>query len=528
MVTVGDVLSRPLFRTAEVVTGSAGLLNAVRWVHVGEIPNLDEFLTGGELVLATGVGLLSPALRQRFVKGLIRKGAAGLILEMGPYLPEVPRELTEPAREAGFPIAVFRTPVRFLDLSQDINSLLLSRHHRILDDLDQLSLKIRQALLSAAGAPDILCALHEATGRASLYVPRDQLGETIMGGEWDGPVPVAREIAWHPTWVREPGPALWQTVMLFERPVGDLWLAMPEAPPPSLPVAVDERDFLALDRTTAALAQDLLRVETVETRRRREDAVLLEHLLLAEATNLNAARRLNSLYGLAQDRHWARIIVLDGAGHDVAEHWRRHLTPRLTVLALEQTDRVIMLVTGRPHVVQELPAQVPPLAPGVYAGLSSPQHRADRIREAFLEAHDAATVAAHLEVPGVRAYEELGLYRWILVTAPDVLERVLIEPELGRLLAHDARHRTALLPTLEALVRHRESKSLAARSLSVHRQTLYSRIALLEQHLGRDFLGADRVVALETALLAYRFLKAKPSAHSQGPEATGNVGVVPN
>lgn len=528
MVTVGEVLSRPAFHTAEVVTGSAGLGNAVRWVHVGEIPNLDEFLTGGELVLATGVGLLSPGLRQRFLRGLIQKGAAGLILEMGPYLPEPPRELIEPAERAGFPIAVFRTPVRFLELSQEINGLLLSRHHRILDDLDQLSLKIRQALLSAAGAPEILRALHETTGRPCIYVPRDQVGEVVMGGVWDGQLPTARAIAWHPTWVRESLPALWQTVMLFERPVGDLWLAMREAPPPSAPATVEEGDFLALDRTTAALAQDLLRVETVETRRRREDAVLLEHLLLAEPANLNAARRLSSLYGLAPNRHWARIILLDGATHEVAEQWRRHLRPRLTILSLEQTDRVILLATGRPGAIQDLPGQVPLLPPGVYAGLSSPHQRADRLRDAFLEAHDAATVAAHLEAPAIRAYESLGLYRWILVTAPDVLERVLIEPELGHLLAHDAQHRAALLPTLEAVVKHRESKSLAARTLGVHRQTLYSRIAMLEQCLGPNFLEPDRVVALETALLAYRFLSARKPPDTVGQDSTEGAALLPH
>ena len=55
--SVSDVLSMDVVRFAlpRVVSGGAGLDRRVRWVHVGEICEIAEYLAGGELVLTTGV-----------------------------------------------------------------------------------------------------------------------------------------------------------------------------------------------------------------------------------------------------------------------------------------------------------------------------------------------------------------------------------------------------------------------------------------------------------------------------------------
>ena len=55
--TVADVLAIPVVQrgTPAVVAGSAGLHRRVRWVHAAEVAEIAHLLSGGELVLTTGI-----------------------------------------------------------------------------------------------------------------------------------------------------------------------------------------------------------------------------------------------------------------------------------------------------------------------------------------------------------------------------------------------------------------------------------------------------------------------------------------
>ena len=55
--TVRDVLGLDLVASfgPEVVAGAAGLDRPVRWVHVAEAPDVGVMLSGGEMVLTTGL-----------------------------------------------------------------------------------------------------------------------------------------------------------------------------------------------------------------------------------------------------------------------------------------------------------------------------------------------------------------------------------------------------------------------------------------------------------------------------------------
>src|ERR1041384_5799743 len=58
MLSLADVLELPVVRRAlpEVLVGDADLGRESRWAHVIEMPDPDDLLKGGELVLTTGLG----------------------------------------------------------------------------------------------------------------------------------------------------------------------------------------------------------------------------------------------------------------------------------------------------------------------------------------------------------------------------------------------------------------------------------------------------------------------------------------
>lgn len=501
MVSIRDVLKRPIFHNASLVAGAAGTDRSVQWVHIGEIPHLGDFLQGGELVLTTGVGLTSPPARTRFLLGLIEANAAGLVIELGTYFSTVPEDIIALGDRHHFPVIAFPHAVRFLDVSQDINSLVISQHHRILDDLEALSLRLRQALLNTEGPASIVQSLYETVGNPVVFRPRDDFDPAIMFGEWPVCPGPFEDIALHPTPVNHPVPGLRQTILVFGQPMGDLVAALPGD-------AVDERLYLAIDRTTASLAQDLIRTENLERTRRREDAALLEHLLFEEQPPPSLIKRFQSRYNLNYDQAY-RVIVIDHSPDERSHRLRRQLSALLTIVGLEQTDRVVLVAIGRTPLVTALPQTLTPILRKipegiVPVGLSSPHVDPADLRDAFAEAYDAVLVARYRGPATAHAYENLGLFRWILATNRNDLERLLVIPELGSLLQRpDA---SALLATLEALLTHVDSKLAASAALGIHRQTLYARIRTLSHVLGDDFLQPERRLALAAALMAYRYL----------------------
>ena len=114
------VLNLPAFRSAELICGGARLDQPVTWVHVSEIMDIWRFLSGGELLLSTGLELMrvSSATRRAYIRGLSKAGIRALGLELVQWTTEVPLELLETARELNFPIVVFRTEVSFRELTR--------------------------------------------------------------------------------------------------------------------------------------------------------------------------------------------------------------------------------------------------------------------------------------------------------------------------------------------------------------------------------------------------------------------------
>jgi DNA-binding PucR family transcriptional regulator len=125
--TLRDILELPVFRSAEVLSGQSCLDNVITWVHVAEVLNVWRFLSGGELILTTGLELArtTPQEQVNYLRSLAQAGVHGLVIELVQAMRDVPDELLEVAREIQFPLIVFRQEVRFEDLTR-------AAHERIL------------------------------------------------------------------------------------------------------------------------------------------------------------------------------------------------------------------------------------------------------------------------------------------------------------------------------------------------------------------------------------------------------------
>ncbi|MDA8193636.1 MAG: PucR family transcriptional regulator ligand-binding domain-containing protein [Thermaerobacter sp.] len=520
-VTVAAILGRPLFADAQIVAGASGISRPIRWVHVGEVPDVSAYLEGNELILTTGIGLSTREARAQYLRGLAH--VAGIILECGRYLPEPPDDMIDLADGLGVPLIVFCRPVRFLDLSQDVIPLLLNQRHQTLANLEPLARGLRHALLNTLGFEAIVDQLSRATELSAAFfspwlrpagsIPPDtadwlthQPPLSAMGRER---LPFAPHLA-----------LARQTVYAGRERAGELLLWLPADAR-----VWDEWLVLAMDRTATALAQEWLRTQPERKRREHRETWMAEQLLYANHPLSRTADDVLHELGLDSTQLAAWVIAVEPHSPLSAAEWQLARQACHSIL-LQEGRQAVGLAKGNRHLWAIISPRAHPAAPNwlrllrdvatrfaCRVGISDTIADPSRFSEARRQAMDVLTVAGLLAVTGddsawIFTYGSVGLYRLLLRTPRDVLQSSLIDYELKPLLAYDTLHRTDLTGTLRVLLTYSESRAKAAEVLYIHRQTLYHRLRLLSRLLGPDFLSPTRRLSLQVALAAHQYLNA--------------------
>lgn len=105
----------------KLIAGADGLDSYVRWVHLIEDRDVPNFLHGNELVFVTGIGQQSSdtSWLLEFVKKLYNKNAVGLVVNIGPYIGEIPDKVIEFCEENKLPLFAVPWSVHLVDIIYD-------------------------------------------------------------------------------------------------------------------------------------------------------------------------------------------------------------------------------------------------------------------------------------------------------------------------------------------------------------------------------------------------------------------------
>lgn len=103
----------------KLIAGQRGMKNLVRWVHMVEDSEVPGFLHGNELILTTGIAHTGTDWLVDFVRSLINHGAIGLIINLGPYIAEVPKHVIRYCDENEFPLFVVPWKIHLIDVTFD-------------------------------------------------------------------------------------------------------------------------------------------------------------------------------------------------------------------------------------------------------------------------------------------------------------------------------------------------------------------------------------------------------------------------
>src|SRR6187399_2574244 len=125
-----------------------------------EMPQPDDLLKGGELVLTTGLGASEdPAA---WTASLVGQGMAALAVELGSSWRAVPDAVL--AHCAGVPVVAFHRPVRFIEITEAVHSEVVNAQFALLARGEEIHRRFTELILQGRGVPEILAELTAAVG----------------------------------------------------------------------------------------------------------------------------------------------------------------------------------------------------------------------------------------------------------------------------------------------------------------------------------------------------------------------------
>ncbi|MFS0645569.1 PucR family transcriptional regulator [Siminovitchia sp. 179-K 8D1 HS] len=527
---VKDILSREHFKHAKVLAGSRGLGRIIRWVHVLEVADFESLIHGGELILTTGVGLQTDFhVQLTFVKKLIQSNAAGICIERGQYFREIHEDILELANEHDFPIILFEETVKFVDITQDLHSLIINRHYDLLSYLDTSSRKFIELSMSSNGILKILQELYQYFHHTVMFLPAEGRGFYFPADQKE-----LHDIAVHYFEMDKNKIRQQQTINIEN----ETFVVMPVKGPGhtwgclflhTTSSAPEEFHYLILDRAALSIAQIMLRNRTIEERKQHSEDKFVRNILQGREFDENEMH--THLPFMHMDMCF-RVFVLQFQPFDQEfseEEWedinlqrtmlirslfKRHgFSPavsatkdEIAVIAAFIGEEKEKAVENLKRIIQHIDEnnEKKLLFGKKYAiGIGRDYSRLEQLTKSYKEAKEVIGIHAN-----VYLYDEIGIYRLFLpLKNTGELEAYVLD-YLGPILEYDRTTESDLFQTLKVYLECGGAKKEAAEKLFIVRQTLYHRLEKIEQLLGSDFMNPNKRIAIETALKAYDLIKA--------------------
>jgi PucR family transcriptional regulator, purine catabolism regulatory protein len=500
----------------ELASGADGADAPVRWVHISELPDPTPWLSGGELLLTTGIQLGSEERQREFVRLLSGHHLAGLGFGTGFDHDGLPEALVDEATALGFPVFEVPYELPFIALTEKAFTRLVNEQYEILQRGIAIHKRLERLVLEERGLDEVVRALAAVTGgavgvlsargetivskvfrrqmpEAALEDVRDEVrrrGGQLASG--DGSAVEAAEFA--PDHPEIAGRSLVLPVATRGRGAPQAWLVAARDAG-----GLGDFERLILQQAATVVALELMRQRAMRDTERRLAGDVLAEALTGRLSEGELAVRMRP-FGVG-----ATAAVLVFAGRDreadaVADLDRFLADAGVGALVASREGLLCAVVDARDGVdpVALATRAREALAPdhGELRAAASRAATVGSLRRSFHEARCAleASALANGDATPVASYRDLGAFQLLLSLQDDEALRLYCDSVLGPLEDASGEYGDELIRSLEAYIEQNGQWEKAARELFCHRHTLRYRIRRVEQLTGRDLSSArDRI-----------------------------------
>jgi purine catabolism regulator len=503
MLTIQNLLDEVGLRLA---AGREAAESPIRWVHITELLDPTPWMSGGELLLTTGIQLKSDDEQRAFVRRLVDHHLAGLGFGTGFEHEYVPPAILEEAEKHGFPLFEVPYEMPFIAITEKAFARLVNEQYEVLQRGIAVQRRLEQLVLEQRGLPEVARALSAAIG--GTVVMLDGHGEEMAAANFRRELPPATlasiraEAEAHNSGGR---PAAFEP---SHEDVSGRALALPVASeahggPRSWIVAIrdtgglGEFERLILQQSVTIVALELMRRRVVRETERRLAGDILAEVIDSELDESELRARLRP-FGVGAR---AAVLVFSLQDPEVAEPTLERVMVELDVAALVASREGLLcaVVDGSVEDPVSLAAKALAVLVEEHGAVRAGASRVadiSTLKRAFFEARYAleATVMLDGRAPEVSSWRDLGALQFLLAVQDDKALELYCESVLGPIENGEGEYGGELLRSLKAFVEHNGQWERAARELYCHRHTLRYRIRRVEQLTGRDLSSArDRI-----------------------------------
>lgn len=539
--TVERILQLEVLKEARVLAGREGLGRRLSSVTVGEVPDIADWLSGGEMVLSTMFAYKGDVEKQReFCRKVMMSGAAALFVKTHRFVEGVPQDIIELADRRKFPIVEVPQSVRWTRLMQDATEVIINLQASQLERSREIHHRLLRVVVDAGGwqelaneasklieAPvvflDASVEVLSASGVASL----EELAEALRTPE-----------------IREKFNVLGRMGRLFH-------LQEPEVPSMYvLPVVSGHQPegyMCVLNKVSELSAMEIMvmehsatiaTLETAQDRIRFETEVRLKGDFVDEVINGGGAATDSLLRRgtfLGCDLTLGAIVILLGAD-DIrrkslradrgVEHYEKAVekffsrcsryisssessslvslkSGNVVVFVCGKTAQDVTAVTRLAQVMQKFGQADGEL--GVSVGIGGYVSEPAQMDRGYQEALVALKVGRKLQGSGsLMSFRDVGTYRLLLdiwERDPDQI-RALYEETIGSVDRYDEANGTQLTQTLLTFFGNDESLTKTAADLYAHRHTIRYRLEKIGEVSGLSVFQTEHKERLGLGLKA--------------------------
>jgi purine catabolism regulator len=523
MLTVGSLVSDC---GLELAAGRTRADSPVRWVHISEHEDPTPWLSGGELLLTTGINLGTPAKQRRYVELLQANGLAGLGFGVGFDHKRIPKAIVEAAQAGDLPLFEVPYEMPFIAITERAAARLVNEQFGVLERGLAVHERLERLVIEGHGLEQILATTGAAIGGVATVL--DRRGRELARGGAGDPLDQAASDGLGAAVAAQAADAVAApfkpegTGLVADRALAVPVPGGPAAAPAAWLAVVSTRDPLGdFERLCARQAAIVVGLELMRERIVRETERRLAGDLLHDALGerLEAEELSGRLrpFGIGGE---AAVLVFELDDPAAAEATLESALAEAGVPALVATSAaggepllcaVVDTGTADPVGTARDAREALTGGPGrngVRAAASRPAG-VGSLRRAFHEARCAleATSMAGSEAPDVASHRDLGAFTLLLALQDDDALLLYSDGLQDPIQRTEGEYGGELLRSLEAFIENNGNWERAARQLYCHRHTLRYRIRKIEELTGRDLSRATDRIELWLALRARELVR---------------------
>ncbi|GLO12413.1 hypothetical protein PPUJ20028_09940 [Pseudomonas putida] len=453
MLTVQDLIAIDPLKL-QVAAGMSGIGRTITWAHTVDLPDPWRWVSPGDLVMTTGVGLPQTSEEQvEWLEQLVRSSPSALVIAPRHDAPELTQAMLQAADRLLFPVLLANFQLEFVKLSHQVIESVLQAQRERFNASERLFQTYAEALRKQPEMAGRLSILADALGM-SLTIEDAISGLKIVEAGTISPGDGGH----------------------IER------ISIGGRARANLVIASNARrtfDDSILVRSLAGLLGVELERLMIQRDLQREEGASLLRSLNDSTTEFSFALPMLERHGLTGTL--VSLVIQPGPDgpwtiDDI------HHCPALyaaTPLLFIESGLLMALSRNQPAIFEALRSN---LGSGTVIGISGPISPATGLHESFRQSRLALTQAREVGKEILTYGEaETGL-----IMAPKTMPeaRALVGRYLGPLIEHDRSQGAALLTTLITFLQNDGNWKATAFDLDVHRQTLVYRLKLVEQLTG--------------------------------------------